>query len=145
MSKRLRILLVEDNSDDAILFARALESAQLNADLHTVSDGQTAIDYLAGTGVYADRRTYPMPQLVVLDLKIPGVDGLGVLTWRRASVPLTRLPFVAFSGAPLEMQKAVELGANRNFFKPHVFADWINVVREIYDTGQRWQALGAAG
>ncbi len=144
MGERLRILWVEDSGDDATLFARALQSAQLNADLQTVADGQTAIDYLAGAGIYADRRAYPMPQLVVLDLRIPVVDGLGVLKWRNTAGPLTRLPFVAFSGAPHEMQKAVELGANRNFFKPQRFADWVSVVREIYDTGQRWQALGRA-
>ncbi len=137
----LQILLVEDNDDDATLFARALDSAQLKAALQTVSDGQQAIDYLAGMGIYADRRRYPMPQLVVLDLRIPIVDGLGVLTWRKTLPVLSRLPFVAFSGAPREMERAIELGANRNFFKPNRFDDWVSVVREIYDTGLRWQNL----
>ena len=81
MSEQSCILVVEDDENDVFLFDLALEKAEINCLLHRVQDGEAAIRYLGGMGPYADRTKYPMPNLMILDLKLPLVDGFGVLSW----------------------------------------------------------------
>src|SRR5262245_54836563 len=80
---RLPILLIEDNENDVLFMNLALEQAGVTNPVHVVKDGQEALDYLGGTSGHADRVKYPLPYLVVLDLKLPYVMGLDVLKWMR--------------------------------------------------------------
>ena len=77
------ILIAEDNRDDALLIQRALRRANLINPLQVVANGEQAIGYLKGDGPYADRSSYPVPELVMLDLQMPRVSGLEVLKWIR--------------------------------------------------------------
>ncbi len=114
------ILLVEDNVDDAFLMRRALKKAQIVLPLQVVVDGQQAIHYLSGQGVFGDRQQYPLPSLVFLDLKLPYVHGFEVLNWIRRHEPLKRLPVVVLTSSPEERdrRKASELGAEAYLVKP---------------------------
>src|SRR5437879_1930546 len=77
------ILLVEDDENDVLFLTMALKSAELANSMHVVKDGREAMDYFQGTGRFSDRQQYPLPYLVLLDLKIPHVPGLEVLKWLR--------------------------------------------------------------
>ena len=83
MTSHQALLLVEDNEDDVFLMKRALKGARVVNPLHVVDDGQDALDYLAGTGKFADRANYPLPAVIFLDLKLPYISGHDVLAWIR--------------------------------------------------------------
>lgn len=93
------ILHVEDDPNDAFLVQHAFQRARLSIQVRLVSDGQQALDYLAGTGQYADRVTYPIPQLVLLDLKMPKLSGFDVLSWVRGQEQFGRLPVLILSSS----------------------------------------------
>jgi CheY-like chemotaxis protein len=114
------ILLVEDCADDAFFMQRALKAAGLKSPLQVVQHGQMALDYLAGTGNYADRDKYPFPSLVLLDLKLPYVLGLDVLKWIRSRNHLQLLPVVVLtaSGERSDLERAYRAGANSFMVKP---------------------------
>ena len=88
------ILIAEDNRDDALLIQRALRRANLINPLQVVANGEQAIQYLKGDGQYADRSSYPLPELVLLDLQMPRVSGLEVLKWIRDQPEFRLLPIV---------------------------------------------------
>ena len=77
------VLLAEDHADDAHLVREAFKRASIPAALHTVTDGEEAIAYLSGTGAYANREEHPLPDIILLDLKMPKVEGFEVLKWVR--------------------------------------------------------------
>jgi len=83
------ILLAEDREDDVLLIQRAFERARITTTLHVVRDGEEAIAYLSGSGKYSNRDEYPLPWLVLMDLKMPRVDGFEVLKWVRKEPGLT--------------------------------------------------------
>lgn len=114
-----RILLVEDNEDDVFLSKRALTKAGLTAVFH-VGDGRAAMDYLAGHEAYADRARYPLPDLVLLDLKMPGYFGHEVLEWIRRQLELKDLKvYVLTSSDELRDRSRVEqAGVAGYFVKP---------------------------
>ena len=109
------ILLVEDNPRDEALTLRALKKSNICNDVVVARDGVEALDYLFGTGTYAGRETLEMPQLILLDLKLPKVDGLQVLEKIRATESIRRLPVVIFTSSSEEedLVKSYNLGANR--------------------------------
>ena len=120
MSKPQSIfLLVEDNEDDAFFMKRAFRDAGLNNPLHVVTDGQQAIDYLAGSGVFAERGKYPLPDMIFLDLKMPGRDGFDVLAWIRQEHQ-SKVPVAVLTSSPEEIdrKRARELGADCYLLKP---------------------------
>src|ERR1700704_1217217 len=88
------ILLVEDRGDDILLIQRAFQRAGLKNPLQAVCDGEEAIAYLSGEGKYSNRAEYPLPWLVLLDLKMPRVDGFAVLKWIRQQPGLSSLAVV---------------------------------------------------
>ena len=121
MSKSGHILVAEDDPTDAYFFQRAFSCAGIPVALHFVRDGQEALDYLQGQGQFADRTSYPLPQLVLLDLKMPRLDGFDVLKWVRKQPGLNGLQIVIFSSSdePGDINRAYGLGANWYLVKPH--------------------------
>jgi CheY-like chemotaxis protein len=123
------ILLAEDNDDHVILIRRAFAKANLLNPLQLVKDGQEAMAYLSGEGIYADRGKYPFPALLLLDLKMPNVDGFGVLKWLRDQkhLPALRVVVLTTSDRIFDMQRAYELGAHSFLTKPVDFRDFIQL------------------
>ena len=115
-----KILLVEDNEDDAFLMKRALKEAGVVNPLVHVEDGKEAIDYLQGEGKFADRDAYPIPAVVFLDLKLPLKTGHEVLAWIRKQEELKSVVVVVMtsSNEPSDLSKSYELGANSYVVKP---------------------------
>jgi CheY-like chemotaxis protein len=113
------ILHVEDDENDVILFQHALRKAGLDCPLQVVTDGQMAIDYLRGSGDFADRNKFPLPSVVLLDLKLPNVPGLEVLKLMRQELG-PEIPVVVLSSSQQESDivTAYKLGANAYLVKP---------------------------
>src|SRR6185503_12262393 len=114
------ILLVEDEENDVFFFKRAAKLAGMTNPLHVAEDGRQAIDYLKGTGAYADRTQFPLPSFVLLDLKLPHVMGLDVLKWIRAQPELQTVIVIVFTSSKLapDIDTAYRLGANSYLVKP---------------------------
>ena len=114
------ILLVEDNDEDVFLLRRALRKHNLECSLQTAEDGEEAIEYLGGTGKYVDRRAYPFPSLVLLDLKLPYVNGFEVLAWigTQPSCKDLRIIILTSSGEETDRVKAKEFGIRDYYLKP---------------------------
>lgn len=127
------ILVVEDNPDDVLLLQRAFRKANLMNPVHVVPDGQAAIDYLGGTAPYDDRNRYPIPALVLLDLKLPKRNGHEVLQWIRAQPGLRRLPVAVLttSRESPDINRAYDLGANSYLAKPVDFDALIELVKTL--------------
>lgn len=124
-------LLVEDSADQALLFKRALTKAALPFPLPVMRDGGEAIDFLAGRGEYADRGRHPAPTLVVLDINMPRMTGIEVLSWMRLRPEFAQLPVYMLTTSEFEFDQALALGANDYFLKPTSFEGLVDVVRTI--------------
>ena len=122
MDKRaFTILLVEDDLNDIFLVKRAFKMAHIDNPLQVVTDGEEAVDYLRGQGKYADRQVFPLPRLVVMDIKMPRLTGFDVLDWiKRADRPIRLIPVVIVSSSdnPADINRAYDLGANAYMIKP---------------------------
>ncbi len=127
------ILLVEDNDDDAFLMCRAFRKAHLLNPLVRVRGGEEAIAYLQGEGGYGNRDRYPIPFLVLLDLKMPRVNGFEVLQWIREQDTLKRLVVVVLTSSTLEpdINKAYDLGANSFLSKPASFDELMQLLHRL--------------
>ncbi len=127
------ILLVEDNPDDEVLTVRALKKHNVANGLVVVRDGVEAIDYLFGTGAYVGRDITRLPGLVLLDLKLPKLDGLEVLRHLRADERTRRLPVVVLTSSKEEQDliKSYNLGANSYIRKPVDFSAFAEAVRQL--------------
>ena len=115
------ILLVEDDSNDALLLQRAFRRAQLTNSLHVVKDGEEAIAYLTGDASYRERERFPLPSLILLDLKLPGKSGLEILAWiRKQPAPLAELPVIILTSSrqTADIDQAYKLGAHSYMAKP---------------------------
>jgi CheY-like chemotaxis protein len=131
------ILVVEDDRDDALLIQRALRRAKLINPLQVLANGEQAIQYLKGDGQYSDRLTYPLPELVLLDLQMPRVSGLEVLKWIREQPEFRTLPIVILTSsdqAP-DARRAYELGANSYLIKPGNFQELAQMAQRL---GASW-------
>ena len=137
------ILLVEDNPRDERLTLRALKKSNIVNDVVVVRDGVEALEYLLGATKNAEREMPEMPQLVLLDLKLPKVDGLEVLRAIRANGPTRRLPVVVFTSSSEEedMIKSYDLGANSYVRKPVEFEEFLEATKQL---GIYWLALNEA-
>ena len=115
------ILVAEDDPTDAYFFQRAFKRAGIPVVLHFVRDGQEVLDYLQGLGPFADRADHPLPQLLLLDLNMPRLNGFEVLEWVRDHRGLNGLQTVIFSSSdePRDINRAYGLGANWYLVKPH--------------------------
>jgi len=114
------ILAAEDNADDVFLLQRAFTKARLDCNLQIVSDGEEALAYLRADGKYADRKQFPFPSLLLLDIKMPKLNGLEVLKAVRSDPELKRLRVVMFTTSTHEHDRllASELHANSFLLKP---------------------------
>jgi CheY-like chemotaxis protein len=124
------ILVVEDREDDILLMRKAFQKAQLKNPLLFVRDGEEATAYLTGTGKYSNRAEFPLPILVLLDLKLPGMDGFDVLSWIRAKDGIRGLPVVVLTSSDQmgDINHAYELGANSFFVKEFDFANFVDLI-----------------
>lgn len=134
------ILLVEDNADDEALTLRALKKNNITNDVVVTRDGVEALDYLFGTGRYSGRNLNVMPQVVLLDLKLPKVDGFEVLRQLRANERTKLLPVVILTTSNEESDRinGYGLGANSFVRKPIEFDRFIEAVRQL---GLYWLIL----
>lgn len=137
------ILLVEDNPRDEALTVRALRKSNIVNDIVVAHDGVEAIDYLSGKGAFDGRDTTVKPQLILLDLKLPKLDGLQVLKAIREDESTKRLPVVIFTSSSEEedMIKSYDLGANSYVRKPVEFEQFLEATRQL---GFYWLVLNEA-
>ncbi len=137
------ILLVEDNDDDVQLTLRAFEKSKVANRIIVVRDGQEAIDYLYARGPHARRPDSEMPQVVLLDLKLPKVDGLEVLRRMRAEEATRRLPVVVLTSSKEERDiiASYDLGANSYVRKPVDFGQFVEAAAQL---GLYWLILNEA-
>jgi two-component system response regulator len=134
------ILLVEDNPDDEALTLRALLKNNIKNEVVVARDGEEALDYLFATGAYANRDPGKMPQVILLDLKLPKVDGFEVLRKMRADQRTKLLPVVILTSSNEEQDRinGYGLGANSYVRKPVEFGSFIEAVRQL---GLYWLIL----
>jgi CheY-like chemotaxis protein len=130
-----RILLVDDSANDAQLVQRALARAGLLESLQHISDPREAIAYLNGDAEYADRKRFPVPEIIFLDLKMPGIDGFQLLKWIRSQPHLARVVIIVLTRIDdLKLiQLAYQLGAQSFLSKDANFEEMRNVVRFLQD------------
>jgi CheY-like chemotaxis protein len=129
----LIILLVEDNPDHAELVKRSLGNHRVANKIIHVQDGQIALDYLFRRNAYADSRTSPRPHLILLDLRLPRVDGLDVLTQIKKSVELQKIPVVVLttSEAERDVARAYAHSANSYLVKPVGFDEFNQLMQDL--------------
>jgi len=141
MDEKRIILLAEDEKTDAYFVQWAFRTAELPHHICCVQDGQEAIDYLSGEGVYGNRAEYPVPDLLLLDLKMPRLDGFAVLTWLRRRPNFAALPVVVLSSSqfPADVQRACGLGAADYHVKPGNPQKLVELARHLHE---RWLKPG---
>ena len=134
------ILLVEDNADDEELTLRALKKNHIGNKVFVARDGAEALDFLFCTGIYAERDPREMPQVILLDLKLPKVSGLEVLQRLRADERTDRLPVVILTSSNEEQDviNGYQLGANSYVRKPVDFNEFLEAARQL---GLYWLVL----
>jgi CheY-like chemotaxis protein len=127
------VLLVEDNSDDAYIMKMACQRSGIPHHLRVAEDGDAAVKYLSGAAPYKDRRTYPFPDVVFLDIKMPKRNGHEVLKWIRAQSGLKNLPVVMLTGSveATDVDRAFELGVTSYLKKVPCPAEYAQAVRII--------------
>jgi CheY-like chemotaxis protein len=127
------ILAAEDDPNDAFFLKETFDQAGLGDALRIVSDGREAIDYLQGNPPFGDRNRYPKPTLLLLDMNMPRINGLGVLEWLQEQPPESRVPVFLFASSisPPDLKRAVALGVSSCLSKPFDIADWLAVVQRL--------------
>lgn len=135
MARRATVLLVEDDEHDVELMKLAFAKAKSPFALLSVVHGGEAIRYLSGTGPYGDREKYPLPFLILLDLKMPLVDGFEVLRWLQQQPSVDRTPVLVMSHSKMEedQRRAQNLGAVLFAIKPLEFQGAVEFVRRLAD------------
>lgn len=134
MSTEDTILLVEDNPKDVFLVQRAFRKADIVTSLQVASDGDAAVQYLAGEGPYNDRVHYPLPAFVLLDLKLPKRSGAEVLYWIRQQPGLKRLPVVVLTSSReyVDVNRIYDLGVNAYIAKPSNFDQLVDILKMLH-------------
>lgn len=132
-SKPALVMVAEDDENDVFFLRRAVRQAGLSISLITVQNGEEAINYLSGRIPYSDRDRHPLPVLLLLDLKMPLLNGFDVLTWLQGQLELRTMPTIVLSSSELEvdMQRACQLGARDYLVKPQAPEDLVRMVRDI--------------
>jgi CheY-like chemotaxis protein len=136
MSERgLIVLLLEDLDPDILFFKRAAAKISQSHHIHSVHNGEEAIAYLRGECGFADRKRFPLPHLILTDLKMPLMDGLDFLRWRQSNPRWLMVPTIMFSGSGLDedIRRAYRSGANSYFTKPTDQTQLVNTLRSIVE------------
>jgi CheY-like chemotaxis protein len=141
--KPANILLVEDNQMDVVLTLDAFQEACLDNKVQVVRNGEYALKYVLGEDEYADRKKYPLPDLILLDLKLPGISGHDVLARLKSTPTLKRIPIVVLTSSKEEgdLEMSYDRGANSYLVKPITFDGFLETVREI---GKYWLSLNVS-
>ena len=126
-------MLVDDSEDDHELMRFAFKKARVRNPVRELHSGDEAIAYLSGKGKYADRERYPLPCLIITDLKMPGVDGFELLEWLREHPEFVRVPKLVLTASAHEgdEKRARQLGARAYFVKPSQLNDLVKTVVEV--------------
>jgi CheY-like chemotaxis protein len=140
MDRPAHILLVEDSRMDVELTLDAFREARLANTVHVASSGEQALDYLLGQGRYADRGAFPLPDLILLDLKLPGISGHEVLKRIKSEPVIKRIPVIILTSSKEEGDRTLSYdnGANSYLLKPVSFEGFLAVVRQV---GEYWLSL----
>jgi CheY-like chemotaxis protein len=141
-----KVLLVDDSMDDAFFVRRALDKIGWGKRCMVVEDGEEAIKYLRGEGIYADRQTYPFPTVILSDLKMPRMNGFELLRWVRDHPDCSVIPTILFSSSAVEsdVKEAYMLGANAYIVKPtspEEFEELMRVTCQFWTKCERPHAL----
>src|SRR5262245_17306717 len=131
------ILAAEDEETDRLFLRLAFQKAKLPRPLVTVNDGRECVDYLIGSGSFAERELHPLPVLLLLDLKMPYMNGFDVLKWLATRPEFKDLPAVVLSSSPADadIQKAHQLGARDYLVKPHSIEELVKILQQLRE---RW-------
>jgi len=137
MERRLDVLMVDDDHNDLALFGFAVDKANLDIWLRTLTAGQQAIDYLLAQGEFTDRALHPLPDIILLDWRMPQVSGLDFLAWRKPSPLFSSIPVAVLSDfhSQEDLKRAIEMGADRTFSKPVDFDGWKQLVNDVWELG----------
>jgi CheY-like chemotaxis protein len=129
----LTILHVEDDPNDVLLIARAFRKAEVAAQVQVVNDGEQAMHYLSGSNSFSERERFPLPSLILLDLKLPRKSGIEVLEWVRSRPGLRRIPVVMLTSSKqtVDINRAYELGVNAYLVKPVNFDGLVDMVKTL--------------
>jgi len=133
MSDQTIIMLAEDLEDDILLIRTAFRNGHISNPLHVVRDGEEVLSYLKGEGNYANRVEYPLPDLLLLDLKMPRMDGFQVLRWIREQPGLQNLRVVVLTSSDQlrDVNEAYKLGANSFLVKPLEFENFTETTKML--------------
>jgi CheY-like chemotaxis protein len=133
MTRKWRVLLVDDDEDYRRLFASALKESGLNVDFFEATDGFAAINYLLGNEPYADRKKFPFPDLAFVDLKMPGMDGLEVLKEIRTKLGLQNLPIIVLTTSELEADVTASYCSRASAFhnKPPRYQELVRLLQTV--------------
>ncbi|SPE61313.1 Response regulator [Verrucomicrobia bacterium] len=159
MRNPLKILVAEDDSGDALLLERAFAKAMIRGPVYFVGDGEQVVDYLQGNRPFDNPVQHPLPDILLLDLRMPRMDGFAVLEWLRTQPRLRHIRVVVFSASDRreDMELAASLGAKGYLVKPHrpeqlagmvktLEDDWLRIGETEHEqTGSRSQAAFSAG
>ncbi|MGZ8899740.1 MAG: response regulator [Limisphaerales bacterium] len=129
------ILLVDDNPHDVVLIRLAFRRVGIIDTIHLVKDGDEAMRYIKGEGAYTDRHQFPVPTLVLLDLRMPQTSGFDVLRWIREQPKLANVVIVVMSGSKndADIERAYSLGANSYLIKPSRFEEMVKMMESLKD------------
>jgi len=141
MHNELTILVVDDDTNDIHLFRIALRASPFGADLRVAHSGLEALKYLSGYGVFVNRAEFPLPDIVLLDLHMPGVDGLAVLRWIRRQRLLAGLPVIVFTGDERLRPEALKYGADIYMCKEEGTGELLALLQQI---NLNWPSLNVA-
>lgn len=137
MRSKPTILYVEDDPNDAVVFERALKKSGLPLNLQIAPDGMFAVEYLTGEDLYADRKVYPLPQIILSDMKMYRMGGIELLQWVRGNAQFCKLPVVLYSTSDeeVDVSQAAAAGATAYFRKTYQCLDVIEFLRKWLEEG----------
>lgn len=131
--------MADDSEEDLFFVHRALDQSGVGSFFHGVKDGQEAVDYLAGEGAFANRQEFPFPNVLLVDLKMPGMSGFEVLEWLRSHPACKVIPTIIFSSSSMDsdIHRAYVLGANAYMVKPATSGELVDLIQLLYQFWSR--------
>ena len=135
MDRNRTVLIAEDSEDDALLLQHAFRSIGLQNPVQIVTDGEQVIHYLQGSGKFANRKKFPFPSVLFLDIKMPKLDGFAVLDWIRDHPDCHIVPTMVFSTSPhpADIRRAYQCGANAYLVKPASLPELEALLKRTFD------------